>query len=131
MSTAKELYDAAMLLKESCKKSFATGCSCILENGEKCPFYYVDNKLGLCCLSEDREPVRWNVKKPRIFTDEEVALAKTLKSFGATTAKRTTHDVCFFDAYQNCFVAISLDFFRGLGERTTSIDEIIKDGEEE
>lgn len=129
MTNAKELYDAAILIKESCKNARPKNQRCILENGEVCPFNCCESGLGLCSLSEDREPICWNIKKPRLFTNEEVNLAKSLKSIGAVSAKRTSHDICFYDQNHKCLSAISLDFFSAVGESEILVDEIIKDGD--
>lgn len=128
MATQKELYNAAMLLKESCKNANVKGQTCFLENGERCPF---DCCLGECSLSDGREPNEWYIKKIRRFTDEEVALAKAFKSIGAVEIRGCIEGTLVISENDTCLAALTLNVFKGISTITLPIDEIIKDGEEE
>lgn len=131
MATAKELYDAAMVIKESCIKSKMEGLYCYLENGEKCPFNYIKNCLGSCSIAPNVYPLEWKIKKPRRFTDRDIEIAKAMKSIGVVTVfkKDGWSFMCDIDDKKICeFTPYEFSSLEQLEK--ISINEIIKEGEE-
>ena len=80
MDDNKKLFEAALLLKESCEKKRGfpfQECDCL--------FY----KNG-CLLIE--HPKYWKITEPCKWTENDYNLAKALKGFGAVTIFRTLGD---------------------------------------
>lgn len=117
MATAKELYDAAMTIKEHCK-SVPIGAPC-----HDCFFSKV------CADWFSRSPDDWDIPKPRRFTDEEVALAKAFKSIGAVEIRGCIEGTLVISENDTCLASLPLNVFKGISTITLPIDEIIKDGE--
>lgn len=118
---SKKLIEAENLLKENCIKKIkgAKKCDCVFANGENCTLL-------------DHYPCDWHTPKVIRWTPEDVALARALKSAGATEIYGTSsgqrswrsgdvgHGYLPDSVFKNVFCG---DVFR--------LDDIIKEAEED
>ena len=121
MTDREKLFEAARLLQDYCKIEMGGGCftkRCPLCDGEEC-------MLG--------GPNSWHIPKPRRWTDEDVALAKSLKVFGVTKISAVNHrgkkTVWVVDGISNCYLPDAAFASMKPGE-CVSIDDIIAEGEQ-
>lgn len=130
MTESEKLYDAAKLLKENCDEYEwnPERLVCVRKcNGERCLF---SDSNGNGCPIGGKLPFDWSIKKPRRFTDEEVALAKAFKIIGAVEIRGCIEGTLVISENDTCLAALPLNVFKGISTITLPIDEIIKDGEE-
>lgn len=115
MKMNKQVIEAVKTIKDYCS---STQCAdCLLSARVTC-----DLKM--------KDPCDWHIPKPRRWTDEDIALAKALKAFGATTIYRYSPDLSAWKADRNVG-ALPYGAFTDLkAEERLSIDDIIAEGEE-
>ena len=78
MDQNQKLIEASKMLKEYC---LTQGCYC-----RDCIFY-----TDRCVLSTLDMPEDWEIPKLQRWSDEDIALAKALKAFGAVKIEKREH----------------------------------------
>ena len=131
MTDNKNLIEAVNLVKEHCSNV----ASCI---DAECPLY--NKKLERCMFNDMDEwmPQFWDIPKPSRFTDEDIALAKSLRAFGHNTIERcNVGDFTYCRSYDNTCMDYTIisclpeNAFKQLRPcEKIAIDDIIKDGEQ-
>ena len=118
MPTQEELVQAAEMLRDNCRNN---GASC-----QGCLFDVPDIS---CPLSEWKSPDRWELPKPRRWTDADIALAKALKDIGGRELYRDLRKNLRFKYADEKFhsdVSFNIPAFRSLKpDETISLDEIL------
>ena len=117
----KELINAAKLIREHCEE---TRC----DDDCKCPF---DLEDGTCGIGVILYPDGWEIPEIRKFSDDEIGFAAIMKNVGAVIASKRETMVYFFDE-DNIEIGSVDGLFDNLEKYTsTTIDEIIAEGEKE
>lgn len=121
-SDNEKLYEAAKMLRDFC----GSHKSC-----KEC-YFYEDHIDGSRCMIGENCTRYWNPIKPRRWTDEDIDLAKSLKTFGATSIYKIPSHTYAFWCNDSCHCGNLPDgSFKSLMSREEiNIDDIIKESED-